>query len=195
VPVHIAPPGRALNFRGHDEAFRFVPADYPKIRELIGRLKVKKRRGMRLFDSDDYLDSIGHFLTTGAPNWRRHGICDSPNLYFAILPDGRFAPCCDFRLEEKLLVADPDFPKIYRSPEFRAKVKDIVRQCPGCNYGSFPEMSLSARSPATIWERFRLQMKAGFQRFPALKEDELFAIIKRITSSNPLYPRKFQHNR
>jgi MoaA/NifB/PqqE/SkfB family radical SAM enzyme len=195
VPVHIAPPGRALNVRGHDEAFRFVPADYPKIRELIGRLKVKKRQGMRLFDSDDYLDSIGHFLTTGAPNWRRHGICDSPNLYFAILPDGRFAPCCDFRLEEKLLVADPDFPKIYRSPEFRAKVKDIVRQCPGCNYGSFPEMSLSARSPATIWERFRLQMKAGFQRFPALKEDELFAIIKRITSSNPLYPRKFQHNR
>lgn len=191
VPVHITSQDRPMNFRGHDATFRFPPEDYPRIRELISRLKAKKRRGMRLFDSDDYLDSIGRFIATGSPSWRHNGICDSPNLYFAILPDGRFAPCCDFRLDENLYLDDPDFPRIYRSQEFRQKVCAIVQKCPGCNYGSFPEMSLSARSFSTIAERIRLQIKAGFHQFPALDEDALFGIVKRIKLSNPLYPRRF----
>lgn len=191
VPAHVAPPDLSLNFRGHDAAFRFSPEQHPQLRELVARLKRKKREGLLLFDSDDYLDSVYHFITTGSPSWRHHGVCDSPNLYFAILPDGRFAPCCDFRLAETVYVDDPEFPAVFRSGAFREKVRVITRQCPGCNFGSFPEMTLSARSWSTIAERVLLQLRAGSRRAPALGEDELFAIIGRITAANPIYPRRF----
>ncbi len=191
VPAHITPWDRPMNFRGHDETFRFQIDDYPRLRELINRLKGKKHHGMMLFDSDEYLESIYHFITIGSPNWRWNSVCDSPNLYFAILPDGRFAPCCDFRLDEDVYIADPDFPRVYRSFEFRQKVNRIVKQCPGCNFGSFPEMTLSARAFSTISERVWLQLKAGSHHFPPFDENSLFEIISRITTSNPLYPRRF----
>lgn len=189
VPAHVAPPGRPLLFRGNDESFRFPPEQHAQVRDLIARLKVAKRRGKKLFDSDDYLDSIVRFIATGSPGWRHRGVCDSPNLYFAILPDGRFAPCCDLRLDGEVFVDDPDFPRIYRSADFRRRVRDIVAGCPGCNFGSFPEMTLSARSLHTILERVRLQLRAGSQRFPPLGEEEIFAIVDRLKAGNPLYPR------
>jgi MoaA/NifB/PqqE/SkfB family radical SAM enzyme len=190
VPAHITPVDRPMNFRGNDGTFSFSREEHPKLRALLDRLKLKKRRGMRLFDSDDYLDSIYHFVTTGSPNWRKNGICDSPNLYFAILPDGRFAPCCDFRLDQDVYLDDPDFPRIYRSPEFRQKVHELTGSCPGCNFGSFPEMTLSARSLSTIAERVRLQLKAGSHHFPILDEEELFRIVEHVKSSYPIYPRR-----
>lgn len=189
VPAHVAPDVPALNFRGRDPSFRFPPDDYQKLAQLIRRLKGKKRQGKLLFDSDEYLDSMFRFITTGSPSWRHGGVCDSPNLYFAILPDGRFAPCCDFRIPETHYLYDPDFPRIYRSRDFRRRVRAVVSQCPGCNFGSFPEMTLSARSPSTILERVRLQLRAGARRFPVLGEEELFGIVTRITASAPLYPR------
>jgi MoaA/NifB/PqqE/SkfB family radical SAM enzyme len=190
VPAHITPAEHPMNFRGNDETFSFSREDHPKLRTLLDRLKLKKLKGLRLFDSDDYLESIYHFVTTGSPNWRKNGICDSPNLYFAILPDGRFAPCCDYRLDQDVYLDDPDFPRIYRSPEFRQKVRALTGICSGCNFGSFPEMTLSARSFSTIAERIRLQLKAGSHHFPVLDEKELFRIIERVKSSYPIYPRR-----
>ena len=191
VPAHITPADRPMNFRGYDETFAFSREDHPRVRALLDRLKTKKRAGLKLFDSDDYLDSIYHFIVTGSPNWRKNGVCDSPNLYFAILPDGRFAPCCDFRLDQDVYLDDPDFPAIYRSSQFREQVHARTRLCPGCNFGSFPEMTLSARSFHTIRERIMLQLKAGSNRLPPLEEHELFRIVERIRSSYPIYPRRF----
>lgn len=187
VPVHITTPDAPMNFRGYDEYFKFSAEDHGKIKSLIERLKRKKREGFLLFDSDDYLDSIYHFITTGSPNWRHKHLCDSPNLYFAILPDGRFAPCCDFRLDEDLYVYDPDFPKIYKSDKFSKKVRKITQKCPGCNFGSFPEMTLSARSFSTIKERFFLQLKAKFLSLKPVEEEELFEIISAIKHKYDIY--------
>lgn len=187
VPVHITTPELPLGFRGYDEYFKFQKDDFPKVKKLIEILKIKKRQGYRIFDSDDYLDSIYHFITTGHPNWRKCEVCDTPNLYFAILPDGRFAPCCDFRLDEEIYVYDDEFPKIYKSKEFNKKVKDIAKKCPGCNFGSFPEMTLSARSINTIKERLILQLKANSQKFQPVEEDELWAIIADIKNKYSIY--------
>ena len=121
VPAHITVQKTPLNFRGYDMSFRFSEVDFPKVQTLIRRLKDKKKQGYMLFDSNDYLDSIYHFITTGTPNWRSRGVCDTPNLYFAILPDGRFAPCCDHRIDDVVYVYNPDFPRIYRSGDFRKK--------------------------------------------------------------------------
>lgn len=187
VPVHITSTQKPLNFQGYDEYFKFDKKDYPKIRTLIDVLKKKKRQGYRLFDSDDYLESIYSFITTGKPSWRKNDVCDSPNLYFAILPDGSFAPCCDHRFGEKIYVYDEKFPEIYRSKMFLDKVTGITKKCSGCNFGSYPEMTLSARSFSTIKERLWLQIKAQKSGLRAMTDEELFGIIDEIKDNNRQY--------
>lgn len=185
VPVHITSTASPMNFRGYDDYFRFQEKDFPKIRALIQRLKKKKKEGYALFDSNDYLDSIYHFITTGRPNWRKNDLCDTPNLYFAVLPDGRFAPCCDFRHKDKIYVYDDNFPEIYKSGEFREKVKGTSKKCTGCNFGSYPEMTLSARSPSTLKERLLLQFKTKFRNLRPLEEDEIFEVIEKVKKRYP----------
>jgi hypothetical protein len=164
-----------------------LKGDSPKVLELLTRLKQKKKEGYLLYDSDDYLDSIGEFVTTGKPNWRRDGVCDSPGLYFAVMPDGRFAPCCDHVLPEDVFVYDPTFPSVYRSRSFREKVKAIVVQCPGCNFGSYPEMTLTVRRLATLKERVRLQVRTKRHKLKPVEEDELLVLMKGIRSQYEVY--------
>lgn len=187
VPAHITNANTPLNFRGYDEYFKFTEEDFPKVKQLIESLKRKKRQGYTLFDSDEYLDSIYHFISTGYPNWRHKNICDTPNLYFAILPDGRFAPCCDFRLKEEIYLFDDDFPRIFKSKEFQQKVTTITKQCPGCNFGSFPEMTLSARSFSTIKERVLLQFKAKSKGIIPVNEKEIFTVIDKLKGNYEVY--------
>jgi MoaA/NifB/PqqE/SkfB family radical SAM enzyme len=187
VPVHTTTVDRPLNFRGYDQYFAFTNKDYARVRALIDRLKEKKRQGYTLFDSDDYLESIYTFVSTGQPGWRAKEVCDSPNLYFVINPDGSFAPCCDHRFDQTLYVYSPDFPRIYRSREFRSAVRAITTRCPGCNFGSFPEMTLSARSLGTLRERVVLQMAAKRRSIRQISEDDAFAIIDRIKTTYPLF--------
>lgn len=186
VPAHITEPGHSMNFRGSDINFQFSKNDYQKVQRLIANLKRKKREGFPIFDSDDYLDSIVKFISTGTPNWRHNGICDSPNLYFAILPDGQFAPCCDFRLNDAPFVYDPDFPHIYRSLKFREKVKMITQSCPGCNFGSFPEMTLSARSSKTLYDRIKLQARVKMQGIKPISESEIFSMAEDIRQNHAM---------
>lgn len=187
VPAHITVKENPLNFRGYDESFRFCKKDFPKVQSLIRRLKDKKKQGAMLFDSNEYLDSMYHFITTGTPNWRSNNVCDTPNLYFAILPDGRFAPCCDHRIDDIVYVYDTDFPSIYRSEAFRKKVTAIAGNCPGCNFGSFPEMTLSARSFSTIRERIRLQFRAKSLGVRPLSEADIFRIVKETKTEYASY--------
>jgi len=185
VPVHIASEDRPMNFRGYDTSFDIKKDDFDKLKSLISELKQKKKDGYLLFDSNEYLDSIVSFATTGTPTWRHKGICDSPNLYFAILPDGSFAPCCDFRMKNKLFLYDGSFPEIFYSKEFIKEVNSITSKCSGCNFGSFPEMTLSARSISTIKERLLLQVKAKNKGIKQISEVRIFEIIKNIKAKYP----------
>lgn len=184
VPVHITTTEHPLNFRGYDPYFAFRPEDHARVAELIARLKERKREGALLFDSDDYLDSIVAFVRDGRPSWRVKGVCDTPNLYFAILPDGRFAPCCDHRVKDVLYAYDDDFVEKFRSQALRDEVRSIARSCPGCNYGSFPEMTLTVRSLSTFVERVRLQRKAAKHTRPTLTEDEIFTVAREVREAH-----------
>jgi MoaA/NifB/PqqE/SkfB family radical SAM enzyme len=190
VPVHITTSDKPLNFRGCNEDFRIGEGSFEKLGQLIERLKQRKKQGALLFDSDDYLDSSYDFVRTGQPVWRKRGICDSPYLYFAILPDGRFAPCCDWRLDQDVHVYDADFPRIYKTRKLRAQVREVVSQCPGCNFGSFPEMTLSVRSLPTLVQRVMLQFTAHKRRLQPVAEDQLFEIVEKIKSRYPIYQQK-----
>lgn len=178
VPVHITNKSNPLNFRGYDPYFQFLPEDYSNVKQLITRLKAMKREGYNLFDSDDYLDSIYHFVMYGTPNWRKNKVCDSPNLYFAIRPDGSFSPCCDWDFPRKIYIQDSDFPQIFKSKTFQKEVKSIVTQCNGCNFGSYPEMTLSARSFSTLKERVIMQFEANHKGIRPLKEEEILSTIE-----------------
>src|SRR6185503_2951970 len=114
--------------------------------------------GFLLYDSDQYLDDIKLFAAETPTTWRQKngGVCDSPNLYFAVLPNGDFAPCCDHRIPSKIHTYDKNFPQIYRSRVFREEVLKITKPCSGCMYGSYPEMTIAMRYLAAKWERIKL---------------------------------------
>ena len=154
VPVHITNHENPMNFRGVDEDFKFIfPDDGQRLRELKDKIYKMKKEGHNVFDSKAYLDSCFYFLEHGKPNWRKNDVCDSPNLYFAILPNLDFAVCCDYRYQGRLNTANPDFPRIFRSPGFRKEVLKTTTACRGCNFGSYPEVSLSVRNYEAFFER------------------------------------------
>lgn len=155
VPVHITDSDTPLNFRGIDEEMKFPSEMENELLDLKSRIITMKSEGFNIFDSNSYIDSIFDFIRDNKPSWRKDDVCDSPNLYFAILPNGDFAVCCDHRFQGKLSVADPNFPKIYKSKSFRDEVKPTVTKCTGCNYGSYPEVTLSVRDPQARLDRIK----------------------------------------
>jgi MoaA/NifB/PqqE/SkfB family radical SAM enzyme len=182
VPVHIRSENKSLDFRGTDTSFSFLPEDIPELERMFIRLHQMKKQGYLLFDSDVYLDSALHFIKSGQPDWRKKDVCDSPNLYFAIMPDGEFAVCCDYRYTPRVSVADDRFPAIYRSTDFQKRVKEFVRSCSGCQFGSYPEMSIAVHYP---WETLtRAIMLLRLDTLPFRKEftkPELMEIIRQLS--------------
>jgi MoaA/NifB/PqqE/SkfB family radical SAM enzyme len=153
-PIHITDPGNPMNFRGTDSDFKFnMPEDKEILNNLRQKLIQMKKEGHHIFSDDNFINSAFYFLENNKPNWRKNGICDSPNLYFVVLPNGDFAICCDHRLQDRINVSDESFPSIFYSKEFRQKILNTTASCFGCNYGSFAEVTLSVRNFSTFLER------------------------------------------
>ncbi len=147
VPAHTAARSEPRSFSTFDEALKFQPEQYPRIKEILTEAKQLRDNGFNLYDSDEYLDDIYRFITGQPIQWRRRngGVCDSPNLYFAIQPNGDMAVCCDYRLPRSIPTYADDFPEKYRDIQVQSEVKAIARRCSGCMYGSFPEITMSMR--------------------------------------------------
>ena len=147
VPIHITNQVKPRGFRTFDQSLKFKNNDYQKVDSLLEEIKNMKKNNYLLYDSDEYLENIKLFIRDEKITWRRENdnICDSPNLYFALLPNGEFSPCCDFRLENSYPAYSEEFPKIYRDKIFRNEVKKVTSICEGCMYGSYPEISISMR--------------------------------------------------
>jgi hypothetical protein len=148
-----------MNFRTYDGALAFKPEHYQRVDSLIERLKETKRQGSLLYDSDEYLDDITRFVRNQPTQWRdkNHGVCDSPVLYFAVLPNGDFSVCCDYRLPGPgVSTYSSDFPKRYWDGEFRNAVVAVAKDCSGCMFGSYPEITITARYWNATLERIRV---------------------------------------
>ena len=181
VPVHITNLEHPMNFRGIDADFSFsLPADRPALETLRSRIIEMKDRGFNVFDSHAYIDSTFYFLEHNRPNWRHDDVCDSPNLYFAILPNGDFAPCCDHRYPARLSVAADDFPYLYRSPEFKSSVYSIAKACRGCNFGSYPEVTLAVRNAKATLSRARIVLFSKMKRVPKRSLAEVYEFIDHL---------------
>jgi MoaA/NifB/PqqE/SkfB family radical SAM enzyme len=181
VPVHITTHEHPLNFRSIDADFRFsFPEDERLLDDLKAKIHAMKDEGYRVFDSHAYLESTFHFLRYNRPNWRKDDLCDSPSLYFAILPNGDFAVCCDHRFQGRLSVADDEFPELYRSPEFRAAVMPTVAACTGCNYGSYPEVTLAVRDKAAFASRVATVLFSKRKPLPRRTIAETYEFIEHL---------------
>lgn len=166
VPAHVTRPGHPANFRTFDAALRFPGERLPEVRAVLERIKTLRNAGNNVYDSDEYLDDIYRFIAGEPIRWRRRNdeVCDSPYLYFAIQPNGDMAVCCDFRLPRSLRVQSPDFPRAYFGRQLREEAGAVTRACSGCMYGSFPEISISARFFVPMLRRARLFLGGGGQR-------------------------------
>lgn len=191
VPVHVTDRLHPRGFRSFDQELRFLPQDYPVVDQVIERVRSMQHEGFLLYDSDQYLDDIKRFVRGVPTTWRSRndGVCDSPNLYFAVLPNGDFSPCCDYRLDGSVATHAPDFPRTYREAQFRSTVRDVVGPCEGCMYGSYPEMSIAMRFMAAKLQRVRTFFTAAPAKdnWP-LGYDELLDIARSIRAESRVRP-------
>jgi hypothetical protein len=117
-----------------------------------------KAAGYNVYDSEVFLRDIVAFLKDGSTTWRSRngGVCDSPEAYFAVTPDGSMAVCCDYRLPSSFPVQHPDFPDLYFGRKMFSEAREVASQCSGCMYGSFPEITTSLRFGKAAAERLKV---------------------------------------
>ena len=158
VPVHVSTPDHTMGYRtlDYDNNVTFDKSNESEIKELIIKLKEIKK-DYNLYDSDEYLDDVEKFLLNKPVDWRKknNDICDSPNLYFAISPSGSLKTCCDYEATENIFVYGDDFPDLYHSGKIQEIVFPITKSCNGCMYGSYPEITITARYVKAFFERIK----------------------------------------
>lgn len=182
VPIHVSTKFHPLGFRTYDQTLRFRPEEFDGVDRVVDRVKAMKSEGYLLYDSDQYLDDIKRFVKNQPTTWRNKnaGVCDSPNLYFAVLPNGDFAPCCDWRLPKSVPTYSPEFPETYKSMVFRNDVFAITSKCPGCMYGSYPEMTISMRYMPATMQRIRNFFTASPEKPWPVTYEQLVAYAEAI---------------
>lgn len=182
VPIHVTTFDKPMNFRTFDQSKRWRPHELPHVDRVIERIRAMRGEGYLLYDSDQYLDDIKRFAAGQPTTWRakNDGVCDSPNLYFAVLPNGDFAPCCDHRIASRVSCIDPRFPEIYWEKEFRREVLKVTGACSGCMYGSYPEMSIALRFLRAKFDRLRLFVTAPPAKRWPVSYEQMLAIAERI---------------
>jgi len=158
VPVHVSTPDHTMGYRtlDYDNNVTFDKSNESEIKELIIKLK-KIKKDYNLYDSDEYLDDVEKFLLNKPVDWRKknNDMCDSPNLYFAISPSGTLKTCCDYEATKNIFVYGDDFPDLYHSGKIQEIVYPITKSCNGCMYGSYPEITITARYVKAFFERIK----------------------------------------
>ncbi len=189
VPAHVTEPHNPRGFRSYDASLTFPPSMHAELRKVVHRLKQMKHEGFPLYDSDIYLDDILNFVENNPLKWRSRnkGVCDSPTLYFTILPNGDLAVCCDHRVNQRISTQSPDFPKLYRSGFVHQLARPITTTCEGCLYGSYPEITTTARFHSAMWDHARILLAGTRLQKPwPISKDQLFQMAEEILQAHPI---------
>ena len=180
VPAHQTSPHTPRSFSTYDPTMVFRPDQYAEVESVLSEVKALKNEGFNIYDSEEYLSDILRFIRREPLDWRRRngGECDSPNLYFAIQPNGDMAVCCDYRLPERISTFSEDFPRRYQSREPHKLASPSTKACSGCMYGSFPEISVSARYLRPMLHRATLFLKDQTRSLNPLSTEEIVELAK-----------------
>jgi len=179
VPAHSTDVNHPRSFSTFDNSLKFPKELYGRLNEILEEVKSLKAEGYNVYDSAQYLDDIENYVTDKPTRWRErnNGVCDSPGSYFAVLPNGNMAVCCDWRFDEKQysLVSD-EFHEQYRKKRMFPEAIKIATACSGCMYGSYPEITVTQRFAMATMTRLQLFLKEEkttikkFQTFENLLE-------------------------
>jgi len=182
VPAHTTLKDNPRSFSTFNQEMRFRNEDLPHAIAILDEIRELKRSGYNIYDSDQFIDDIENFISGKPVTWRarNHEQCDAGTLYFAVLPDGAMAPCCDWRMNRIVNVGSDEFVKDYRLGLFKKEISSIASACSGCMYGSYPEITISARFSKASLERFKLFSKENSNRIKVLNDSELLDIAKKF---------------
>jgi len=192
VPAHATAKREPLSFRTYDQTLVFAKDRWPKVDATLDEIRRMQADGFNVYDSEPYLEDIRRMIRGESMRWRDRngGACDSPDLYFAILPNGDMAVCCDWRMKTRVSVIDAGFPDRFRADATWEEAHRIAAACSGCLFGSFPEITISAR-----WLGPMLRRALSFSRTDArralrrISEREILELATAIRARSPhLYP-------
>ena len=191
VPVHVTEQKNPRGFQSFNQDLRFNINEYKSVDKLIERVRKMKGEGYLLYDSDQYLDDIKRYIKGEKTTWRKKNknICDSPNLYFALLPNAEVAPCCDFRIDKSYPAFSENFPEHYYSKAFRTEVKKVTENCDGCMYGSYPEISIAMRFMSAKIQRLGNFFSNPPKKNWPLEYEEILDIANKIREENRIRPK------
>lgn len=182
VPAHTTDVNHPRSFSTFDGSIKFPEELFGKLEQTLNEVKKLKSEGYNVYDSSQYLDDIKQYVMDKPTRWRErnNGVCDSPGSYFAVLPNGNMAVCCDWRFENKQysLVSD-SFPQDYSRKKMFPEAIKIAQACSGCMYGSYPEITVTQRFALATMMRLQLflkEEKVAIKQFNSL--DELLEIAK-----------------
>ena len=185
VPAHSTDELEPRSFSSFDKRIKFPKSLFTEAIDILDKVLEMKKTGFNVYDSDQYLQDMKNFVTGIPITWRNRndGNCDAGTYYFAVLPDGSIAPCCDWRMDRNVNVGDESFPATYRQGNLSTQLQEISKSCSGCMYGSYPEISISARFARASLERFNIFSKSNNVEMKNLTFDQLSQISKKISMS------------
>ena len=147
IPVHLGDIDSNFIVRKENKQFAFTEEDHDDIDMIYSKIIEMKRQGYHVHNSYRFLRESPDFLKYKKIHWE----CDSPDLYFSISPSGKFLPCVDINTDIDMLA--PGFLDLYYSRDFRNVLKKKVKECPGCMYACYPEITYFCRDLKVFFER------------------------------------------
>ena len=178
IPVHLsATANEDFIIRKDAPKFAFTLEDSDEIDRFYKEVIDIKKHGYHVYNSYKFLRNSPVFLKGGRVNWH----CDSPYLYFAISPSGKFLPCVDLKTDISML--ENDFVSLYNSKEFKDKIEKMVRGCAGCFYACWPEMTFLCRDASVFAERAIFGLTSSFKKRRPVTYEQCLAIINNLKNN------------
>jgi len=178
VPAHKTDSNNPRSFSSFNDFLGFDEYQIAQVIDVVDTVIALKKQGLNIYDSEQYLHDIKNYISNTPVTWRNRnsGKCDAGSMYFAVLPDGAMAPCCDYRYSKDHFIYDKLFPKKFMKNDFFKESDEIADKCSGCLYGSYPEITITARFMKAGLERFRIfksENNTNIQRYSALELNQL----------------------
>ena len=175
IPIHLSDANNnKFIIRKDAPELAFRDDNHDEIDQIYAKIIAMKKQGYNIYNSYRYLKNSRSFLKGNRINWR----CDSPDLYFAISPSGKFLPCVELKTSFSML--DAGFVDLYKSREFKDEIRKTVNKCPGCFYACWPEMTYLCRDPLVLMERIILGLRSVFEKRAPVTHKQCIEMINEI---------------
>ena len=182
IPVHLNTSDKDdFIIRKKAPEFKFSLDSFDEIERSYKEIIDMKRKGYNIYNSYKFLRNTPAFLKGERVKWH----CDSPYLYFAISPSGNFLPCVDIKTSISML--EEGFVGLYNSKEFRSSMEEKVKNCAGCFYACWPEMTFLCRDIPVLAERLILAIRLSVKKRAPVTFERCLEIIKDIKNKAEIH--------